>query len=281
MVTVTADQRRKAEQFRAFHRGPLLLLPNAWDALSAKVFEEVGFKAVATTSAGVAWSLGYADGEIVPWHEMLAVIERVSKSVQTPVTADIEGGFSATTADLFYRTEEVIAAGACGVNLEDGLEHGASLRNLDEACERIDAVRRAAAKSAIPLVINARTDLYLRRPNDPALFEDALARCKAYLAAGADCVYPIGLTDLAQVSRLVRELNAPVNVIGRRGGPTISELQAAGVARVSTAVTPALFIAGALEEAMKKLIQSGSFEHFASSFDYPRVQKLFEAARPE
>jgi 2-methylisocitrate lyase-like PEP mutase family enzyme len=272
---VTADQLRKAEQLLALHRGPLLLLPNAWDALSAKVFEEVGFNAIATTSAGVAWSLGYADGENVPWHELLDVVEHITDVVRVPVTVDIESGFSSTTPDLIFRIEELIGAGACGINLEDGLHHGASLRSVDQACERIDAVRRAATKAGLPLVINARTDLYLRQVNSPDVVGEALARCKAYLAAGADCVYPIGLSDLSLITKLVAELKAPVNIHGRRGAPNIADLQAAGVARVSTAVTPALFMAGALEGAMKKLIQSGSFDHFTSTFDYERLQKLF------
>jgi 2-methylisocitrate lyase-like PEP mutase family enzyme len=275
MMSVTAEHRRKAEQLLALHRGPLLLLPNAWDALSAKIFEEAGFRALATTSAGVAWALGFADGENVSWHEMLGVVERIVDAVRLPVTADIEGGFSSTTPDLIYRIEELIGVGACGINLEDGLDHGARLRSVDDACERIDAVRRAATKLGLPLVINARTDLHLRAGNDPTVLEETVARCRAYLAAGADCVYPIGLSDLTLIERLVSQVPAPINIIGRRGAPSIAELQAIGVARVSTAVTPALFMAGALEEAMKKLIQSGSFEHFASTFDYARLQKLF------
>jgi 2-methylisocitrate lyase-like PEP mutase family enzyme len=276
----TAEHRRRAEQLLSLHRGPLLLLPNAWDALSAKVLEETGVNAIATTSAGVAWSLGYADGEKIPWHEMLAAIERVASAVRVPVTADIEGGFSSTTPDLIHRTEEVIRAGACGINLEDGLDHGASLRSVDDASERIAAVRRTAAKLGIPLVINARTDVYLRAGgNDPAVFEETLSRCQAYVAAGADCVYPLGLVDLPQITRLVAALKHPVNIIGRRGTPSLADLQAAGVARVSTATTPALYIAGALADAMTKLIQSGSFEHFTSSFDYARLQKLFASPR--
>lgn len=275
MMIVTADHKRKAEQLLALHRGTLLLLPNAWDVLSAKVFEDVGFKAIATTSAGVAWSLGYADGEHVPWHEMLEVIEHMSDTVQVPVTADIEGGFSSTTPDLIFRIEELIGAGACGINLEDGVKDGASIRGIDNACERIDAVRRAATKAGLPLVINARTDLFLNGATDAATFDEALKRCRAYLAAGADCVYPIGLSDLALIQKFRAELNAPINIHGHRGAPSLPELQAAGVARVSTGVTPAVFMAGALEESMKRLIQSGSFEHFTSSFNYDRLQKLF------
>lgn len=275
MTAVTPDHRRRTEQLLSLHRGPLLLLPNAWDGLSAKVFEEVGFNAIATTSAGVAWSLGFADGESVAWHDMLRVIECVVDAVKLPVTADIEGGFSSTTPDLIHRIDELIAVGACGINLEDGLDHGAKLRSVDEACERIDAVRRTAVKAGLPLVINARTDLHLRAGDDPAALAETLTRCRAYLAAGADCVYPIGLSDLSLITRFVKELNAPVNIHGRRGAPSIADLQAAGVARVSTAVTPAVFMAGALEESMKKLIQSGSFDHFTSTFDYARLQKLF------
>lgn len=275
MANVAAEHRRKAEHLLALHQGPLLLLPNAWDALSAKLFERAGFSAIATTSAGVAWSLGFADGEHIPWGDMLGVIERVVNAVRVPVTADIEGGFSSTTTDLVCRIEEVIGAGACGVNLEDGLDHGARLRSSEEACERIDAVRRAATALGLPLVINARTDLHLRAGNDPVVLEETVARCRAYLAAGADCVYPIGLSDLALIGRLVSQVSAPVNIVGRRGTPSIQQLQAAGVARVSTATTPAVFMAGVLEEAMTKLIQSGSFDHFTSTYDYARLQKLF------
>jgi 2-methylisocitrate lyase-like PEP mutase family enzyme len=195
-----------------------------------------------------------------------------------PVTVDIEGGFSSTTPDLLFRIEEIIGAGACGINLEDGLDHGATLRSVDQACERIDAARRAATRAGLGLVINARTDVFLRAGNSADRLPEALERCKAYLAAGADCVYPIGLSDLGLITKLVAALKAPVNIHGRRGAPTIPELQAAGVARVSTATTPAVFMAGALEDAMKKLIQTGSFDHFTSSFDYARLQKLFAPA---
>ena len=273
-----SEHRRRAEQLLALHRGSLLILPNAWDSLSAAVMAAVGFKAIATTSAGVSWSLGYADGEKIPWHEMLAAIERTARAVSVPVTADIESGFSSTASDLIYRIEEVIGAGACGVNLEDGVGPAHQPRPVTEACERIGAARQAATKLGVPLVINARTDVYLSAgSSDPSLFDEALARSRAYVAAGADCVYPIGLMDIAQITRFVAELRRPVNIIGRRGTPSIPALQAAGVARVSTATTPAVFVAGALSDAMAKLIQSGSFDHFTSSLDYAKLQRLFAA----
>src|SRR5262245_16295369 len=272
----SSEHRRLAEQLLALHRGPLLILPNAWDSFSAALMEKVGFKAIATTSAGVSWSLGYADGEKIPWHEMLAAVERIVDTVKVPVTADIEGGFSSTTSDLIYRIEEIIGVGACGVNREDGVGPRHEPRPLEEACERLAAARQTAAKLGVPLVINARTDIYLHAgSNDPSLLDSALMRAKAYIAAGADCVYPIGLLDIEQIKRFVSVLQLPVNIHGRTGTPPIPVLQAAGVARVSTATTPAVFIAGALSDAMTKLIQSGSFDHFASSFDYARLQKLF------
>jgi len=272
-----SEHRRLAEQLLALHRGPLLILPNAWDAFSAALMETVGFNAIATTSAGVSWSLGYADGEKIPWHDMLAAVERIVATVKVPVTADIEGGFSSTTSDLIHRIEEIIGVGASGVNLEDGVGPSHEPRPLEAACDRIAAARQAAAKLGVPLVINARTDIYLNAGNnDPSLLDSALVRAKAYIAAGADCVYPIGLLDIGEIRRFVSELRHPVNIHGRRGTPPISVLQAAGVARVSTATTPAVFVAGVLSDAMTKLIQSGSFDHFASSFDYARLQKLFD-----
>ena len=193
-----------------------------------------------------------------------------------PVGARIEGGFSSTTSDLIHRIEEIIGVGASGVNLEDGVGPSHEPRPLEAACDRIAAARQAAAKLGVPLVINARTDIYLNAGNnDPSLLDSALVRAKAYIAAGADCVYPIGLLDIGEIRRFVSELRHPVNIHGRRGTPPISVLQAAGVARVSTATTPAVFVAGVLSDAMTKLIQSGSFDHFASSFDYARLQKLF------
>lgn len=268
--------RRKAEQFLALHGTPLLLLPNAWDALSAKVLEDVGFKAIATTSAGVSWSLGYPDGEKIPWREMLAAIQRIVAAVRVPVTADVEGGFSSATADLIYRTEEIIQAGASGLNIEDGLGHGVPMRSIVDAAERIDAVRRTATRLGVPLVINARTDVYLGAGNDdPALFDEVLTRCRAYFAAGADCVYPLGLVNLEQITKLVAALKRPVNIMGRRGTPSLAQLQAAGVSRVSTATTPVLHVTGALADSMSRLQQTGSFDHFAAPFDYVRLQKLF------
>lgn len=273
------DPRQSAELFRSLHHGELLVLPNAWDALSARVFAEAGCQAVATTSAGVSWSLGYPDGEQVPWREFIGATCRMARAVSVPLTVDFEGGFSRTTQQLAERVREVIAAGAAGINLEDSSEHQThTLMPADVATKRIAVVRETALQEGVPIVINARTDSFLHAVNGHTVpLGDVIQRCREYLAAGADCVYPIGLADIQLIGQLVKELRAPVNITGRPGGPTLQALRAVGVARVSTAVSPALHMAGVLLDDIVKLKETGSFEHFASPFNYPRMQQMFAA----
>ena len=160
----TEQQTRQAEQFRNMHRGPsLLLLPNAWDALSARIFAAAGFPAIATTSGGVSWAIGFADGEAAPWEEVVAATRRIVQAVEVPVTADIEAGFGETPDQVAKSVSDIIAAGAIGINLEDGNPHGATpIRPIAESAERIRAACEAARAAGVPIVINARTDLYLR-----------------------------------------------------------------------------------------------------------------------
>jgi len=275
----TSELQRAADAFRSMHHGEMLILPNAWDALSARVFAEAGCKAIATTSAGVAWSLGYPDGERVPWNDFLAATGRIARVLSVPLTVDFESGFSATSAELAEHVRAVIGAGASGVNLEDSRDHAAhGLLPLEIAAERISIVRDAAAKEGVPIVINARTDSYLQPAGGGVVpFADVVQRCRRYVSAGADCVYPIGLADIHLIGQLTAELRSPVNIMVRPGAPTLNELRAAGVARVSTATGPALLTAGVLMSSIVKLKETGSAEHFASPFTYPRMQKLFEA----
>ena len=199
----SSEHRRLAEALRGLHRGPLLILPNAWDAFSAVLMETVGFKAIATTSAGVSWSLGYADGEKVLWHEMLAAVERIVGAVKVPVTADIEGGFASTTSDLIYRIEEVIGVGACGVNLEDGAGPTHQPRPIEEACERIAAARAFRAR----LPSRAAGRAHHRRPGRAGRSErggpfggDRLSAARSRAADGAGMT----LTGSASRDRSVR-----------------------------------------------------------------------------
>ena len=277
-----SEQAHRAEAFRQrHHRAPLLLLPNAWDALSARLFVTAGFEAVATTSGGLAWSLGYPDGEQAPWPEVVAATARIVRVAgAVPVTADIEAGYAETPEALMRSVGEIIAAGAVGINLEDGIprDHAAPLRPVAEAAARIRAACEAARNAGVPIVVNARTDLYLRPSADEAArFAETVARGKAYLAAGADCVYPIGLRDPATIARLVRELAAPVNIVFRVGPPFVAELAALGVARVSTATSLALAAMAAIRRDAAALREEGRIAPPAGMPTHAEAQHLFES----
>jgi 2-methylisocitrate lyase-like PEP mutase family enzyme len=272
------EQAEQAELFRNKHRGPrLLLLPNAWDAMSARVFVAAGFDAIATTSGGVAWSLGYADGEQTPWAEVVAATARIVRSVRVPVTADIEAGYGETADAVMRSVAEIIAAGAVGVNLEDGTPHGPiPIRSPADAANRIRAAREAAKAAAVPIVINGRTDLYLRNIGDKAArFDETVARGRAYLAAGADCVYPIGLGDPATMGRLVKALGAPININVRTGSPSVAELEALGVARASTASQMALMAMSMTRQVADELRATGRFDKLAPAMAQVDAQHLF------
>lgn len=275
-----AEQAQQAERFRAMHRGPsLLLLPNAWDALSARIFAAAGFSAIATTSGGVSWAIGYADGEGAPWAEIVSATRRIARAVAVPVTADIEAGFGDTPDAVGRSVGEIIEAGAVGVNLEDGTPRGAApIRSIGDMAERIRAARAAATAAGVPIVVNARTDLYLRNIGDPAArFDEAVERGKAYLAAGADCFYPITLGDRETIGRLVKALAAPVNVNVRAGSPSVAELEGLGVARASTASQVALIAASATRQAAEQLKATGNFDALNPAMTQADAQRLFAA----
>ena len=217
-----ARQRAKAERLRDLHRGPpVLVLPNAWDVASAVAFASLdGCRAIATTSAGVALALGYEDGERIPRDEMIAAVARIARAVDVPVTADLEAGYG----DPAGTAEAAIEAGAVGLNLEDGL------RPIEEHMTAIRAVRAVAESRGVPLVINARTDVFLHGDGN---VEEAVRRGNAYLEAGADCVYPIMLAEAETIGRLAAEIRGPINVLHRPGVPPVAELERMGVARVS------------------------------------------------
>jgi 2-methylisocitrate lyase-like PEP mutase family enzyme len=275
----TNRQRDLAETFRARHQAqPPLLLANAWDPLSARLVEDAGFDAVATTSGGVNWALGYADGEAAPWPEVVAATARIARVLRVPLTADIEEGYGSGPADVAKNVAEIIAAGAVGINLEDGT-HLADLpiRAIDDAAARIRAARDAARASAVPLFINARVDIYAKQIGDPASrFAETVRRAEAYLAAGADCIYPFAVTDADTVGRLVRAIRAPVNIVGRAGTPDMAALERLGVRRVSTASGLTMMAMETIQQIARELRKSGSFDILSYKLKRPEIQKLFE-----
>jgi 2-methylisocitrate lyase-like PEP mutase family enzyme len=280
-----AEQAGRAELFRAMHGGPrLLLLPNAWDAISARIIVEAGFHAIATTSGGVAWALGYADGEAAPWDEVVAATARIARAVNVPVTADIESGYGETQEAVGRSIGDIIRAGAVGVNLEDGLRPGQAapgsppIRAVEDAAARIRAAREAARAAGVPIVINARTDLYIKNiGDDESRFDEAVARGKAYLAAGADCVYPIALRDPATIGRLVQAMGAPVNIMVRAGLPNVGELERLGVARASTATALPLMAMGFLRQVAEQLRATHRFDALTPAMTHAEAQQLLAA----
>jgi 2-methylisocitrate lyase-like PEP mutase family enzyme len=269
----------KAQIFRQWHdRSRILLLANAWDAGSAALFARRGFVAIGTTSGGMAWSLGYADGESAPLAEVLAAVARIVRVTDLPVTVDLETGYGDSPADVAHAVRAVIAAGAVGLNLEDGLPGHGPLRAIDESAARVQAARAAAVTSGVPIVINARVDVWMQpdATGTATCLDEAVQRARAYLAAGADCVFPIGLSDTTTLAAFIRAIDAPVNVAAGPTLPELSELARLGVARVSTATRFATLALGAVDSAASELLASGRFEKLASTFTYADAQRLFE-----
>ncbi len=266
-----------AEVFRALHRGPtILVLPNAWDAVTARLFEAEGFPAIATTSAGVAAALGYPDGGLVPSREMIEAVARIARAVKVPLTADIEHAYANTpdaVADVVLR---VIAAGAVGINLEDFVPGASELEPLALQTDKITAVVKAAAKAGVRVVINARTDGFLRAIGAPETRLDvAIERGKAFLTAGADCVFVPGVRDRDTIGALVEGIGGPVNVLAVNGTPPIGDLQALGVARVSVGSGPMRAAAAVVRDVARELKTSGTYRAFTThQMSFDEVEEL-------
>jgi len=255
------SQREKAERFRELHdRKKILILPNAWDVPSARVFEDAGFPAVATSSAGMLVSLGYPDGETIPEDLFFATVKRIAGALAVPLSVDLVAGFGRTPGEVAETVKSVIQAGAVGVNIEDFTHTTKKLRPIRSQVEKLKTVRRLGNKMKVPLVINARTDaLRYAEGDEEARLGEAIRRATAYRDAGADCVYPMGLVDAATISRFLDALDCPVNVMVRKGLPPIKELEDLGVARVSFGPTASNAAMGLLKRISKEVRESGTY----------------------
>ncbi|MBV9847895.1 MAG: isocitrate lyase/phosphoenolpyruvate mutase family protein [Kutzneria sp.] len=225
-----------ARRLRALHRpGDPLLLPNAWDAATARLVAEAEFSVVATSSHAVARSLGFSDGELAPAVQMFAAVRRIAASVEVPVTADLEAGYGLAADELVAM---LLEAGAVGLNIEDTDHRAGGLRDPAWQAQRIAGVREAVEAAGVPVVINARVDVFhdlLEEKPTREQFVDGVERAKRYRDAGADCVYPIVLSDKALIDEFVRTVGCPVNILLRSAAPPLVELAELGVARVSLA----------------------------------------------
>ena len=271
------QQRSKAIQFLRLHRGPrTLVLPNVWDVSSARMVEDAGFPAPATTSAGVAYTLGYPDGQKISRQEMLSVVARIAGAVKVPVTADVEAGYGDRPEDAAFTARGVIQAGAVGLNLEDGREDADNpLVDLSLQLEKIAAIREEAADSDIPIVLNARTDVYLNQVGDPEKrYDVAVRRAVAYKDAGADCIFIPGLRDADTIARSVAALKVPVNILAGPGFPSILELEKLGVARVSLGSAPMRATLGLMRRIAEELKAAGTYVALEGAPSHAEVNRM-------
>ena len=269
----------RAEALHALHGkgAEVLVLANAWDVASARIVANAGAKAIATTSAGVAWSLGAADGDELDRDLAIGLIRRVVAAVGLPVTADIESGFGATPAEVAETVRLVLAAGAVGVNIEDSVQAGEQpLRPAAEMAERIAAARAAADDAGVPLYINARVDTYLRSVGEgDARLTETLERASAYLAAGASGIFVPGVVDPPIVRALVEGIAAPLNVLAGPGAPSVRELGDLGVARVSVGSSIASAAYALVQRAAEELFATGGYGPLAGGLGHAQLNKLF------
>lgn len=259
--TSVARQAARAEAFRDLHHGKILVLPNAWDVPSARVFEDAGFPAVATSSAGVMVSVGYPDGEEIGVKEYASVVGRIARALSVPLSADVVGGFGSTPRAATYSVREVIAQGAIGINVEDFVHETKKLLPLESQLAKVASLQKLKRSMGVPFVINARTDaLRFGRGTEEDRMAEAIKRGRAYRDAGADCVYPMGLSDAQAISKYVAALDFPVNVMVRRGLPPVAELARLGVARVSFGPSASYAAMGLLKRASREVLEKGTYD---------------------
>lgn len=276
------EQKRKAEAFRAMHHGPdPLLLVNVWDVASARIVEEAGFPAIATTSAGIAFANGYPDGEKIHPDRMFAAIAQIAGAVKVPVTGDVEAGYGDSPERAFRTARNIIFGGAVGMNFEDATgdsEH--PLADLSLQLERIRSIREAAAQYDLALVLNARTDVYLLQVGDPAKrYDETVRRLSAFRDAGADCVFAPGIRDLETIRRLVVDLNCPVNILAGPGSPSVSELAALGVKRISLGSSPMRAALGLLRRLANELKSAGTYAAMDGAPSHAEINALMNSNR--
>lgn len=277
-----AELKTKAEKLRSMHSAPeVLLLPNVWDVASARIIEDAGFPAIASTSAGIAFAQGFPDGQKIPADRMLASIAAIAAAVAVPVTADVEAGYGTTPESAATTARGVIEAGAVGMNFEDATGDPAHpLSDLSLQLERIRAIRETASRHDVPLVLNARTDVYLLQVGDPAKrYDETIKRLRAFRDAGADCVFVPGLRDAATIGQLVTDLKCPVNILAGPGSPSVAELKALGVRRISLGSGPMRAAMGFLRQLVQELKTRGTYQSLNDAPSYAEMNQLMNANR--
>jgi 2-methylisocitrate lyase-like PEP mutase family enzyme len=277
-------QADRAAHLRQLHTDRPLVLPNAWDAASARVIELAGAKAIATTSAGVSWTYGRRDGQSLRREEMLQTIRHIVQTVDIPVSADVESGYGGgSPEDVAETVRALIRIGAAGINLEDSPGHdGSTLLTPEAHAERIRAARAAALSEGGDLVINARTDVFLFQVGAPETrFDAAVHRANLFRSAGADCLFVPGVIDATTIAALVRAIDGPLNIMAMPGAPSTAELGQLGVARVSVGPAIAQAALGATRRAAVELLERGTYGAPEDSISFAEANNLSSRARGE
>lgn len=271
-------QSEQVAKFRQLHARRPLVLPNAWDAASARVIEAAGAPAIATTSAGISWSFGRTDGQKLRREEMLQVIGNIVASVKVPVSADMESGYgNASGKDVAETVQALISMGVAGVNIEDSPGHERQmLLAPEEQAERIRVARQAASSMGSELFINGRTDVYLFQAGDvKTRFSAAVERARLYRRAGADCVFVPGVIDTNTIAELVKAIEGPLNIMAMPGAPSAKQLGELGVARVSVGPWIAQAALAATRRAARELVEQGTYTSLELSLPFPEVNAMF------
>lgn len=276
------QQLKKAESFLTLHSAnePLLLV-NVWDVASARIIEEAGFSALATTSAGIAFAHGYPDGQKIPSSRMFEAIAEIAAAVNVPVTADVEAGYGPTPEDAARTARAVIDAGAVGMNFEDATGDPAKpLFDLPLQLERIRAIREMSVKAGVPLVLNARTDVHLLQIGDPAKrYDETLRRTSAFRDTGADCIFVPSLRDAQTIGKLVTDLRCPINILCGPGSPSVAELSALGVGRISLGSGPMRASLGFLRRLADDVRTAGTYDQLQGAPSHAQMNQLMDASR--
>jgi 2-methylisocitrate lyase-like PEP mutase family enzyme len=269
-------QAEKAELFRRLHQGPpILRICNVWDAASARIVEQAGFPAIATGSAGVAFALGYPDGEAIPPEEMLGQVRRIARVVSVPVSADLEAGYQ----NVERTAEGLVEAGAVGLNLED-FQDG-ELLDIPAQAAKIRAVRKVGERVGVPIVINARTEIYLAEIGEEGTrLERSVERLRVYRDEGADCLFVPGVRDEETIARLVDAVKFPLNILASAGSPDVGRLEALGVARVSVGSGPMRATLGLMRRIAEEFRDPGSYAAMLEgAVPYSEANELFRKSR--
>lgn len=262
-----------ARQFRQLHASGLLILPNVWDAGSARLIEKLGARALATSSAAVAWSHGYPDGDALPVPLLAATVAEIRRVVTTPLSVDVEGGYSSDVGSVGEAVARMVDAGAVGINIEDGTAPP------DLLCAKIGSAKAAATRLGVDLFVNARTDVYLRGlvPADRRVAE-TLERAERYRAAGADGIFVPGVTDSAEIRTLAQGVRLPLNVLARQGLPDAGQLQALGVRRLSAGSGIASAVFGRIAALARGFLDTGASGPLSDgAMPYAELNALFAA----